>query len=343
MANSALTNEYNTALENDNISLNDKQTKEIAPAVAAAVATVATSVINNVWNQYNSAKQFERSKEQWEMENEYNTPTNQVARLRAAGLNVLNYGLDGNSAYQMSAPQMAQTSDLDNPVAAYNDARLAEKQMEVADAEIAKKRSETDRIELDNQFARDTMAAREEGVELANQLTKENIKKIEGERDKIVAEIKKIEAETENEFEKKLLIQAQTRLAEMNAKEIAELLPLKKALMNAQTMAQKAQAAAAFANAAMTNGLIDAGIIDKQIAEYEAKIRATQGQAAASEARAAMDAWKTSVMSGHAFDYIIENPKANELEKGLAGFFNGIFNVGAMITSTLGNIIHIGG
>lgn len=58
------------------------------------------------WQQQENEKAYQRSLNMWNLQNEYNSPTQQMARIRAAGLNpnlVYGNGITGNSAG--SAPQ----------------------------------------------------------------------------------------------------------------------------------------------------------------------------------------------------------------------------------------------
>lgn len=332
------------------------------------LGSMLTSVVNNFaedmrarrqrkWNEKMMDKQNEWNLEMWNKANEYNSAGAQVQRMKDAGLNPMNYQPGQFAAESLQSADTKGytrgTSSIANPIEAQGNFDAQKKSLELMDAQIAKTKSETDSTTLDNEFAKKTMDARVKGEELANSLTESQIKKIMDERNKIIAEINKLVAETDNEIEKKLLISAQTKLASAQADEIVALLPYKEALMTAQTQNQKAQASAAFYNAMYNKKLINAGVIDKIIAEYDAKIEnyteqakahksaaeASRAQAEAARARAAMDSWKTSVLTGHAFDYVINDLNANELERELAGFFNGVFNVAGMVTSTVGNII----
>ena len=63
----------------------------VAPLVAAAAISAGASMLNNAYSNAQSKKmmekQFSYQKKMWEMENEYNKPINQMARLQEAGLN----------------------------------------------------------------------------------------------------------------------------------------------------------------------------------------------------------------------------------------------------------------
>lgn len=92
----------------------------------------------------------------WNMTNEYNTPAEQLKRLREAGLNPLFYGLDGSSASAMQSAQAlgyerAEMRPQDNPLQAGLDAYLKTKttlaQEKLAGAEARKSEKEADLAE----------------------------------------------------------------------------------------------------------------------------------------------------------------------------------------------------
>ena len=212
------------------------------------------------WNEQMMNTQNQFSLDMWNRTNEYNSPIQQVARLREAGLNPLYYGLDGSSANQFQSAQAlgydrASMRGLANPVQQGLENFLAtrsfEKDIELKNAQIDKMESETASIGLDNQFKDKTLDARVKAQELSNSLTKETIEKVMKEKESVVVNIKKTIAETENEYAKKLLIDAETNLKNMSAQQITELLPYQKLLMEAQTEAQKAAASAAYMKAAI--------------------------------------------------------------------------------------------
>ncbi len=51
------------------------------------VKDTATNYINNYYARKNASKEFQRNVDLWNLENEYNKPVNQMARLKEAGLN----------------------------------------------------------------------------------------------------------------------------------------------------------------------------------------------------------------------------------------------------------------
>lgn len=308
--------------------------------ILGSVVSLGTGLINNIWQDSRATTAYNREREQWNLENAYNTPAAQVQRLREAGLNPLNYGLDGNSAYQMSAPQMASTAGISNPLVEGMQATLQDKQLEAVDAQIAKTKSETSATELNNQFMKDTMEVREESLRLQNSLTDAQIKQINDNRSKIAAEIKKIAAETENEFEKKVLMQAQQRLTSMQADEIAALLPYKKELMAAQSAAQRAAAALNTAQAAIQQGLLDKGIVDIMFEQQQQDLELKKKQVATeaerqrfTEAQRRMSEWREQVYKGNIFN---PDDAGNMIDEEALKAFNGLFNVMSMITTAIG-------
>lgn len=97
------------------------------PTIVPIIASLAAS---SLYNAHSQNQQFNRNIELWNMQNEYNSPINQMARLKQAGLNPLYYGLDGNSS---GAPAEAPTAPVKNPF----EAMLIAKQVQEMDSNIA--------------------------------------------------------------------------------------------------------------------------------------------------------------------------------------------------------------
>ena len=256
-----------------------------------------------LWNEQQTEKANQFSLEMWNKTNEYNSPAAQRQRLIEAGLNPLYYGLDGSSAngFESAQPlgyERASASAFQNPLQAGMNTMLQKAQIDLAKAQAAKTKAETDATQLDNEFNSRTMAARQEGVELANQVSKENLAKIADERKQISANIKKISAETENEYMKKALIEAETNVQKMNAQQIVELLPYNKLFIEAQTQNQKASAALGFANAAIQKGLLDKGFVDATIDKLDAEIAKLRIDTKNAEDIEQINAFKAGVRNG---------------------------------------------
>ena len=286
-----------------------------------------------IWNEQQAEKQNEWNLEQWNRTNEYNTASAQVQRLKDAGLNPMYYGIDGVAAQPTQAAQplgydRASVPNIENPLAGvastFMQAKSLQKDIEMKNAQIDKLKADTTSVGLDNEWKDKTMEARVESEKLANELTKEQKAKIVDERKQIAENIKKTIAETDNEIAKGLLINAQTRVSNAQADEIAALLPYKQMVMEAQTNAQKAAAAASFINAAINQKLLDEGAIDAQIDKAKADARDSQ-------ARAAYDEFKASVHNGTLFD-VNEGPLAQRVG---AHFFNSLFAAVSSLSEAL--------
>ena len=271
------------------------------------------------WNENMAERQNAWNYQLWNEAKEYDAPSAQLQRLKDAGLNPLYFGLDGNSAaaFQGAAQPLgyerAQAPNYENPATtglnAFMSARSLQKDIELKNAQIDKLSEESSGVKLDNEFKERTMAARTEGVELANSATKEQIHETISRIKINEQEVKKKIEETKNEAEKRGLILAEAMLAKANAgkaeaeaKSIIELLPYQKLLADAQTQAQKAAAASSYARAALDNGLLEAGYVDKQIDAFVASARQSNSVADSAEAQKAINEWKLAVRNGTVFD-----------------------------------------
>lgn len=93
----------------------------------AGVADTANSLVNFGLNQINSSRDFRRTKslmalqndyniQNWQMNNEYNSPSNQIARLRSAGINPdLFYGGSGNLVASSIPSESLGSSPISHP------------------------------------------------------------------------------------------------------------------------------------------------------------------------------------------------------------------------------------
>ena len=100
------------------------------------------------WNEEMMDKQNEWSLNMWNRTNAYNAPSAQLARLRAAGLNPLYYGLDGTSANGLESAQplgyeRSTASLVENPVGegikTYQKSEMQQAQIENLNADTAYK------------------------------------------------------------------------------------------------------------------------------------------------------------------------------------------------------------
>lgn len=286
------------------------------------------------WSEQMQDKQNEWSLNMWNKTNEYNSPSAQVERLREAGLNPLYYGLDGSSANGLESAQAlgydrASAKGMTNPMQAalegYSAIKSLKKDLELKNAQIDKLNEDTAGVKLDNEFKDKTMDTREEALKIANNMSKEQIENVKKERERMEADIKKKIAETETEQERKMLVIAETALKKANEKEILELLPYKKLLMEAQTEAQKAAAAASYAHAMYERKLLDSGYIDEMCREMSAR-------ADNAEAQSAINEFKNAVRQGNIFTISEDD---NFIEKHGKKFVNGLFNDISIIAEAL--------
>ena len=60
---------------------------DVASTLVGGLFNVGSGFLNNYFGKKVSKKEYQRAIELWNMQNEYNKPVNQMARLREAGLN----------------------------------------------------------------------------------------------------------------------------------------------------------------------------------------------------------------------------------------------------------------
>lgn len=170
---------------------------------AAGISALGGIFTNNMSAQYNAEeaqknrdfqermynKQYQDSIDFWRMEQEYNTPANQLDRLTRAGLNPLlaygNSGLSGNIASQ-SPDLPSQPSGSQASASFVNPMETA--QYLLIDAEREKKKAETDKIKsetdwqsIENRFNKETFEIRK-AIQYGNwDLLKTNMDKMRAE------------------------------------------------------------------------------------------------------------------------------------------------------------------
>lgn len=95
----------------------------LAAAALAGGANLAGSLINYFGGKENQASSQAFNEKMWRMNNEYNSPVNQMARFKEAGLNpnlIYGQGNAGNSSHAVSTnPAPAPNVDLGNAVSNY--------------------------------------------------------------------------------------------------------------------------------------------------------------------------------------------------------------------------------
>ena len=282
-----------------------------------------------------------------------------VADYQAAGLNpALMYGGSGAASTPTgnagSSVNPAGSAGLLEMILQFKQldmqAKLNAAQVNDLNASAAQKKADTALKEQSYDWNNIFNDLRKRSEELSQNLTEEQIKNVIETRRQIRESINKTIAETENEYEKKLLIQAQTNLEKLNAQQLVELLPYQKALMAAQTDAQKAQASLAYAEAAIKKGLFDAGYVDALMDELAAKIKTMEHQIpgidsenARKAAEAAVAQWKSALRTGNLPDTMQTTgiPAVDKwLNKHVFGpFFSSVYSVGDMVGAPISGII----
>lgn len=172
-----------------------------------AVGSLATGFLNNLYSRSNAEESFQNqkvlmhlqnqySRQNWALENAYNTPKAQMERLRAAGLNpnlIYGNGASGLQSGSVSSPTapsapMAQTVPFSNPAADASSVALAMNQAKKAGSETVKQ-------DIENKYFEDQMKATLEQTKAFTSLTKEQKAKVELECQNVAAEWNKMQEE----------------------------------------------------------------------------------------------------------------------------------------------------
>lgn len=221
-----------------------------------------------------------------------------VADMQAAGINPMMAASSGvslpSSSSVASVSPSAAAFQLGDILNLYRLNKLLPLEVEQAQANIAKTRadankvvSDTKAVDITNKYLEESEQLRLEGIRNANRLSESQRDMIIENISKTKEEVKKLIAETKNEEEKRSLIIAQIAVENANVRRIAELLPFEQKLMDAQTSASRASAAAQFAQAAWQNGLISKGMIEiavenagyeRDSAEYRSAVDRVQAE-----------------------------------------------------------------
>lgn len=284
----------------------------------------------------------------------------QVADMKAAGLNpALMYGGSANGASTPGGSAGSSVSPggaagLLDLILSFKQLKMQEKlnDAQINDLNASAEQKKADTALKGQEFDWNNIFndLRKRSEELSQNLTEEQIKNVIETREQIRQSIKKAIAETENEYEKKFLIQAQTNLEKLNAQQLVELLPYHKALLAAQTDAQKAQASLAYAEAAIKKGLLDEGYVFAVMDELAAKVKTMEHQLpgidsenARKAAEAAVAQWKSALRTGNLPDSMISTgiPKVDHIlnKYFFSWFFSSIYTVGDMVGAPLSGII----
>lgn len=279
----------------------------------------------------------------WQTQMANTTYQRSVADLKAAGLNpALAYGnsvVPTPSGSSPSSTGVGSSAGLLDLILQMKNLNIQEK---LANADIRQKNANASKTEAEIPWIDVLNGLDQRSRELGNSLTEEQISNMRKTREQIEENIKKTIQETNNVVLQGLLLNVQKNLSDLTYQQQAEMFEYDKALKQAQTDAQKAQAAAAYAKAAIDRGLLDAGIVDKTISKYEEEIKSLSSEADRRAAEAAIAQWKAGLRTGHLGDAPTTGiPKVDRwLNDHIFGpLFSSIYAVGDMVGSPLSGII----
>lgn len=298
------------------------------------------------WNEAMMDKQNQWSLDMWNMTNEYNSPSAQVARLRQAGLNPLYYGLDGTSAKAFESAgalgyDRANMAGMTNPLQVglqdYMSMKSMQKDIDLKNAQIDKLNADTQGVGLDNKWKDLTMSARVEAENLKNSISKEQIENFKTQRQVMLKDIALKIEQAKTEIERQALLQAEKMLKDAEYQQIIELLPLQKLLISAQTEAQQAAAEASWASAAYQNKLIDEGYVDALISRAKEEARKAGYEADSAEVNKALLEYKQSIQNGTVFAIAdLEDGKTTAVSRTLDWIFGKLFQSINITATALG-------
>lgn len=251
----------------------------------------------NRFNAQEAQKAFER-----ELGADSTKHQREVQDLLAAGINpMMATGMSGGSVHSSPAsavspvpgvsPQFSMDFNIMDMVRKVKEMKNLDANTANTEADTARKTAETEGLTLDNEIKAATKDAVIEASSLENQLKGIKYAEIKKGLDEADARINKLREEAVTEPEKRSLMRAQGLLANVNARQIVEMLPYTKQLMMAKTEGERQAALLSAAHTAYQNHLIDDGYLD-------AFIKNMQATADSSEARAWMDKLKTALRSG---------------------------------------------
>lgn len=138
--------------------LDDAAVATIIGAGISAVGGLASSYATRRSNKKLANQEFQQNKEMWSLQNQYNSPSSQVSRLKAAGLSpALAYGgsgqVVGNSdstpALDYGSAQATPVFDSSSAIAQGLSVGQLKKQFEVQDSQIAMNNASADKLHMD--------------------------------------------------------------------------------------------------------------------------------------------------------------------------------------------------
>lgn len=275
-----------------------------------------------------------------------------VADMQAAGLNpALAYGNGGAStpsgvAATGSAASAGNNmngtsmSDLMALLSLPLQLKHMNAEVNLAEANAAKARSEADLNTQSYQFYSEFNQLMIDGKKAANSLTEEQERYIAAMKNKVIEEMHKVIEETKNETEKRSLIVAERWYQEALAKQVVELTPYMQRYYEAQTEKEKAMAALYWVQQSYQKKLLDEGFVDAMIEEMRANARTAEARAAVAELEKKIKTGSIiqfegdsfwSKLGNFVFDVAINYPSA--VITNILHFGGSLFNNVASVTS----------
>lgn len=227
-----------------------------------------------------------------------------VTDMQSAGINPA-LAMNGGVSTQATSNAQAQGANVETPrldLSQVAELAMQSRQLNIqeklADSQARKNNAEAENTEIANEYAAEFNRLKNEGQEALNSLTVEQKNQVIKNIDKIDSEIDLLKKQAATEDERKNLVMADAALkrsmkdkTEAEKLQIVEMLPFQKALAEAQTENQKAQASLALINAMYQKGLIDNGYIDELCRNLKA-------DADSAESFAAVNKFQNAVKSG---------------------------------------------
>ncbi len=119
----------------------------LASGYIGAGATIGNNLLGNLFSSISNNTNYKNAVKLWNMQNEYNSPVNQVRRLKEAGLNpalMYNNAASGGTASSMTPPQVQYNSPLNGVLDKLGSLLALKKQA----AEIDKTQKEAKNVEI---------------------------------------------------------------------------------------------------------------------------------------------------------------------------------------------------
>lgn len=307
----------------------------IAQSLTAKYAGNELTGAQREQNAFNAAEA--QKQRDWETQMANSQYQRGVADMQAAGVNpALMYGggaspapTPSGAAASGSAPAAGNLSDLFQLMMLPSQIENLRANTEVAKSSAAKNTAQAQGEELNNEFLQRTMENRIKAQELANNLTEANTRQVYKAIDHAESDIKLKIQQAKTEEEKQVLLKTQEILAKANAQQIIEMLPYQKALAEAQTQAQKAQASLAFAQALYQKKLIDGGYLDALIDKAKSDARTAEDQAMLADIKRNIKTGNVFAPSDTGIKWI---DKVNDVS---GGFLNSLFQAVSIIGDAL--------